>query len=138
VGWGDLARPAEPRVTVSWRGGVGETPQPFAVLLEAPEPLWRQREVPKEVVDGSGTKRFQMVAEPWLDVLAAPAAAPLIQRLVRSTEGSRALILLSPGARGGRLDLLLRRVHHLLFEGGSAPAPWPLVTADLSRAPWEE
>jgi hypothetical protein len=138
VGWGDLARPAEPRVTVTWRGGAGETPQPVAVLIETPEPLWRQREVPKEVVDGTGTRRFQMVAEPWLDVVAAPAAAPLIQRLVRSTGGSRTLVVLSPGARGGRLDLLLRRLYHPLFEGNRPADSWPLFTADLTNAPWEE
>jgi hypothetical protein len=138
VGWGDLGRPAEPRVTVTWRGGVGETPQPVAVLVETPEPLWRQREVPKEVVDGTGTRRIQMVAEPWLDVLAAPAAAPLIQRLVRSTEGGRTLALLNPGARGGLLALLLRRLYHPLFEGSRPPDSWPLVTADLANAPWEE
>jgi hypothetical protein len=138
VGWGDLARPAEPRVTVTWRGGAGETPQPVAVLLETPESLWRRREVPKEVVDVSGTKRFQMVAEPWLDVLAAPAAAPLIQRLVRSTEGGRTLVLLSPGARGGSLELTLRRLYHPLFEGSRPADSWPLVKAGLTNAPWEE
>jgi hypothetical protein len=94
--------------------------------------------VPKEVVDVSGTKRFQMVAEPWLDVLAAPAAAPLIQRLVRSTEGSRTLVLLSPGARGGSLELTLRRLYHPLFEGSRLADSWPLVKAGLTNAPWEE
>jgi hypothetical protein len=138
VGWGDLGRLTEPRVTVIWQGGAGETPQPVAVLLETPEPLWRQREVPNEVVDEDGTRRFQMVAEPWLGVVAAPAAAPLVERLVRSTDGSRTLVLLQPGARGGSLGLSLRRLHHPLFEAGPAPDPWPLVTADLAQAPWEE
>jgi hypothetical protein len=81
---------------------------------------------------------MQMVAEPWLDVVAAPAAAPLIQSLVRSTEGGRTLALLNPGARGGLLALLLRRLYHPLFEGSRPADSWPLATADLANAPWEE
>jgi hypothetical protein len=135
--WGDLARPGAPWATVIWQGGAGAAPQPFALLLEAPEPFWRQREVPKEVTDAAGTHRFQMVTEPWLEIAPTPAAAQLVARLVVATAGNRALVLLRPGARGGTLTLALRRRHHPLFEGDGATEGAGLVTADLTRALWE-
>lgn len=133
--WGDLAQPRAPRATVIWHDGIGDTPQPVALLLEAPEPFWRQREVPRELPDDAGTRRFQMVAEPWLEVAATTPA--LVTRLAATTAGNRTLVLLRPSARGETLTLALRHRHHPLFDGDAASEDFPLVTADLTRAPWE-
>jgi hypothetical protein len=45
--------------------------------------------------------------------------------------------VLRPNARGGALTLALRRRHHPLFEGDAANEDFPLVSAALTRAPWE-
>ncbi len=134
--WGELARPSTPRLTVIWKDGA--PPQPIALLLETPEPLWRSRGVPREVQDGQGTKRYQLVPQTWLDVVETPPAAPLVARLVHSTDGGRTLAVLTPNARGGTLSLALRRTHHPLFEGNAASTTAALVAAVLTAAPWEE
>ena len=133
--WGDLSRTDVPRVTVIWLDGA--PPQPFAVLIEAPEPLWRWRETPAEITDAHGTRRYQLAPMPWLDVTHRAGAA-LIPRLVYSTDGARTLIVLPPGARGGTLALDLKRTQHLLFEGTSAAIPVGLVDITLTAVPWEE
>jgi hypothetical protein len=137
--WGELARPAAPRPTVIWQDGAGGgPPQPVALLLETPEPLWRARGVPQEVQDGQGTSRYQLVPQAWLDVIETPPAAPLVVRLVHSTDGGRTLAMLGPAARGGTLNLALRRTHHPLFEDDTVSTIASLVSAVLTAAPWEE
>jgi hypothetical protein len=137
--WGDLARPTAPRLTVIWQDGAGGAPpQPVALLLETPEPLWRSRGVPREVQDGQGTKRYQLVPQQWLDVVETPPGAPLVARLVHSTDGGRTLAVLRSNARSDTLNLALRRTHHPLFEGNAASTTAALVVAVLTAAPWEE
>lgn len=137
--WGDLARPAGPRLTVIWQDGAGGAPpRPFALLLETPEPLWRWRQVPVEVTDSHGTRRYQLQPQPWLDVVETPAGGPLVSRFVHSTDGGRTLVMLQPAARGGTLTLALRRTHHPLFEGDQAAETAALAAITLAMAPWED
>jgi hypothetical protein len=137
--WGDLARPAGPRVTVIWQDGAGGAPpQPFALLLETPESAWRTRGVPALVGDPDAVKRYRLQPQAWLDVVETPAGAALAARIVRSTDGSRTLVVLQPGARGATLSLALRRTNHRLFENNSNNDTAPLVAASLAAAPWEE
>lgn len=138
VRWGDLTRPDQPRVTLIWQDGAGGIPpQPVALLLETTEPLWRWRQVPEEVTDQAGTRRWQLRPKPWLDVIEPSGAASVVTRFVSSAGGGRTLALLRPGARGGTLNLALRQTHHDLFDGDHAVETTKLATASLAMAPWE-
>ncbi len=142
VGWGEYNRPGDPRVTLIWRDPptAGQHYAPVAVLIETPEPLWRTRDVPAEVSDPVGTRRFALQARPWLSVVETPAAGSVLSRLVHTTEGARTLVILAPAVAqaGGTLALALARAHHELFEGDNLVemaglGQLPLPTA----APWE-
>jgi len=139
VRWGDLARPTAPQVTLIWQDGLaGDPPQPMAVLLEAPEALWRWRDVPVSTTDAYGRRRYTLQPAPWLEVAEAPAAVPVSEGFVSSAGGGRTLVLLRPNARGATLSLLLKHIHHPLFEANNAVETATLATVSLSAAPWEE
>lgn len=138
--WGDLAAPRDPCVTVLWRDAASAAQRAAiaAVLIEAPEPLWRWRDVPREVADQDGTRRFELRPAAWLEVAAGTPAA--VSALVRSTGGTRTLVRVSPlaGATPPTLTLWLRRLPLPLFEAGGSIEQQPLATIDLAaRAPWE-
>jgi hypothetical protein len=138
VRWGDLTRPDQPRVTLIWQDGVGGIPpQPVALLLETTEPLWRWRQVPEEVTDQAGTRRWKLQPKPWLDVIETPGDVQVVTRFISSAGGGRTLVLLRPGARGATLNVALRQTHHVLFEGYPTVETAKLVTASLAMAPWE-
>lgn len=137
--WGDLSRPVSPRLTVIWKDGApGTPPQPFALLIETTEPLWRWRDVPQEVRDSHGTRRYQLQPAVWLDVIETTAGVRLVSRFIRSSGGGRTLVVLKPSARGGTLSLALRHTHHTLFEGTTAVRTASLKTVSLAMAPWED
>ncbi len=137
--WGDLARPGRPRVTVMWQdSSAAAPPQPSAVLVETPEPLWRWRDVPREVPDSRGTRRYQLRPQPWLDVVATSERDPLILGFVHSTDGARTLVMLQAAARGQLLGLELRRTHQTLFEGNQDEEKAALAAVSLATAPWED
>jgi hypothetical protein len=139
VRWGDLSRPAAPQVTAIWQDGPpGQPAQPVAVLLETPEALWRWRDVPAEATDAYGRRRYVLQPAPWLEVAETPTPAPVAAGFVSSAGGGRTLVLLQPNARGATLHLLLKRIHHPLFEGDSAVHTATLATVSLAAAPWEE
>jgi hypothetical protein len=136
--WGDLGRLAQPKVTVIWSDGVaGNPPQPAALLIESPEPLWRWWPKPTDVSDAAGTRRYQLAPEMWLDLVETPAAGALVSRFVTTAGGGRTLVVLAPGARGGTLQLALRRRHRPLIEGDSNVETAALISAALAAAPWE-
>ena len=139
--WGDLTRPSEPRRTVIWAKGPGAAVfGAVAVLLETPEPLWRFRDIPEELPDGAGTKRWQLNPKPWLEVIDSQAGGPAVLGLVRSTDGGRTLALLHPqiAVIGGDVSLSLRRYHHPMFEGDLATPTQKLLVATLApRYSWE-
>jgi hypothetical protein len=138
VRWGDLARPSTPRTTVIWLDGAsGSPPQPIAVLIETPEPLWRWRDTPQGVTD-AGTQRYIMGPTVWLDVIETPDATPLVIRFVSSAGGGRTLVVLAPNARGAVLKLALRRTNSPLIEGDKAVETVQLIAASLTAAPWED
>jgi hypothetical protein len=137
VGWGDLAAVTQPQVTVIWQSAGGAF-QPAAVLISTPEPLWRWRQTPAEVLDGDNVHRYRMQPVPLLEVVETPAGGPLVSRLVFSSGGGRTLAFLQPGGRGRQLRLGLNRRHHPLFEDNSDVETAALVEANLAAAPWEE
>jgi hypothetical protein len=72
------ARPDEPRVTVLWSSD--PVAQPVAVLLEAPEPLWRSRLEPQPEYDESGEyiQRWVLSRVRWLVVDELVRAGPVL------------------------------------------------------------
>jgi hypothetical protein len=141
--WGDLGRQQAARVTVIRQDGAPplSVSTPVAVLLETPEPVWRWRSVPEQVTDKHGTRRYQLKSQAWLDMIETPVDGTRVRRFIHSSSGDRTLVILQPlpSGTGGTLSLALRRAHHPLFEGGSAPALASLCTISLAAmAPWEE
>jgi hypothetical protein len=137
--------PSFPRVEALWTADA--TPQPFAVVLESSEPLWRSRVVPTVVAappDSPDPTHTYWAARPadWLNVVAsaAPVAASDppragIARIVRGPGGTRAVAILAAGSRGAEARLDLQRAADQL-----AQTPQAAVTAtrvSLLRAPWE-
>jgi hypothetical protein len=135
--WGDLTRPAQPRRTVIWAKAPGASAfGAVAVLLETPEPVWRFRDTPAELLDADGTKRWQLSPTPWLEV----ADSPAVRGFIRSTDGGRTLALLVPqiAVGGGTVALSLRRIHHPMLEGDvAAPVAELLAEVLRPRATWE-
>ncbi len=141
VEWGDLRKTKEPRVTVIWEDGIGAAPfQPFGVMVDTPEPVWRSRDVPEVFTDPSndpqGSTRYRLKSIPWLDLIET-SPGNLIMQFIHSTDGARTLLLLAPNARGQVLEVALRRIHHDLFEGNVQLPTARLLHADLHSAPWE-
>jgi len=62
------ARPETPRVTVLWN--TSDPPEPQAILIETPEPVWRTRREPEAEHDESGEHivRWLMSDRLWLSV----------------------------------------------------------------------
>jgi hypothetical protein len=136
-----LPVPAFPRVVVFWQvPPAGGSPAPAAVLIDAPEPLFRQRPVPTEV-SSDGMKRYRLDPQPWLDVVPDPATAALVDVVVPAPGGQRALVTLHAGARGQRLVVNLRRTTYpgLLFDPANPVHELvPFVDITFLAAPWEE
>lgn len=137
--------PDFPRVQVLWTADA--VPQPFAVILESSEPLWRSRVVPTVIPsppDSPDPTHTYWAGRPadWLSVVPSvtpPAASDPpragVTRIIRGPGGTRAIVLLAAGARGGEARLDLRTAPDAL-----AGTPETFVTAvriSLARAPWE-
>ncbi|MBG6240057.1 hypothetical protein IWX78_003048 [Mycetocola sp. CAN_C7] len=137
--------PDFPRVQVLWT--TDAVPQPFAVVLECSEPLWRSRVVPTVIPappDSPDPSHTYWAGRPadWLSVV--PGTAPPadsdppragISRIIRGPGGTRAVVLLAAGSRGTEARLDLRTAADQL-----AGTPESFVTAariSLLRAPWE-
>jgi large repetitive protein len=137
--------PDFPRVQVLWTADA--TPQPFAVVLESSEPLWRSRVVPTVVpapADSPDPTHVYWAGRPadWLSVVAstAPPAAgdqprAAITRIVKGPGGTRAIVLVAAGARGSeaRLDLLTAADQ----LAGTPPSTVTAARVSLASAPWE-
>jgi hypothetical protein len=137
--------PAFPKVQVLWTADA--VPEPFAVVVESSEPLWRSRIVPTEIpapADSPDPTHKYWAGRPadWLSLVASatpPAAGDLpratVTRIVRGPGGTRAVALLAPGSRGAEVRLDLRTA-----ADGLAGTPASTVTTarvSLLRAPWE-
>ncbi len=142
------------QATILWSTPASGPPQPVAVLLDAPEAIWRSRPVPRPLPDPeSNTTRTVMTPVTWLrpvelvaDLNVAPqpqkvAASRLVSAMISSPGGQRGLFLLTPGARGQTLVLGLRHVQLALGppNGGTDPcpeSPWLPPSADGPPHEW--
>ena len=132
-----------PRVMVFWEQQGAAPPQPSALFIDTPEPMWRARPFPTKEVDKSGPSpatRWIIGTRDVLRLELKPGAAAILAAdgMIRAPGDQRALIVLNPGSRGQRLQLDLVR------PGVSEPyaaAPedrFTVIDVPLTRAVWEE
>lgn len=133
----------EPRAVVFWEQAGGDPPQPAALLLDVPEPLWRARPFPEKIVDNSGSspaERWVMGERLWLQLEAASESAAIIAEdgIIRAPGDQRALIVVKPGSRGQqlRLDLVRPSVPEPYFA--SSEDRLAVIEIALTKAVWEE
>ncbi|MCX7304301.1 MAG: hypothetical protein NTV73_08170 [Hyphomicrobiales bacterium] len=134
AGWGGLDRIVEPRTTLIWTGAASSPALPAAVLIEAPERLWRERIVPVEKT-ADGVTAYVRGSQQWLSV-ADRSEPQTVTRLVWTSGGTRMIAILQPSARGKLFRLDLVRTGHRLFEGDVPPSPSEMASVRLA-APWE-
>lgn len=136
--------PKNPRLVVFWeQANPAATPQPVAVLIDAPEPMYRARPIPMEDTsnDTPPTKRWRMQEKPWLDLVSASDSTASVMRTIWAPGRQRALVILGAGARGQRLRLALERaafIEPYLDGPGATPTRFTIVDEILGNAPWEE
>ncbi|MDP9072753.1 MAG: hypothetical protein M3N98_01035, partial [Actinomycetota bacterium] len=139
-----LPVPSSPKVTLFWeQANPTDVPAPAAVLIDAPEPLWRRRPLPTDVSDPppSTARRFELHAQEWLGLIEDAASGGLVDHIVPAPGGQRALVTLKPGSRGRRLVLSLQTTSYPkpVFEpAGAIHASTILVDVAMVHAPWEE
>lgn len=134
--------PASPRVIVFWQTA-GTTPQPAAVLVDASEPMWRSRKIPKIIIDPNppNLQRSEMTDVEWLKLEQQAGGDPIVDQIIKAPGAQRALITLKPNSRGKRLKLALRHIalKEAYLDGPSATDQlYTLIEAILNRTPWEE
>lgn len=137
LGLGSVPVPRRPQVTVLWET-VSGVPKPRAILIDAPEPLWRTRQEPSKVVpDPSKPEEdyWTLQSNLWLRLVEQNGA--YVSRMVHTPGGARALVMLKDTAKGKTVYLGLERLSHPLMDPTptSTSSVW---TLSLAKAPWED
>jgi hypothetical protein len=114
-----------------------------AVIIDAPEPLWRSRLIPAKVVDPvpDAPQRFEMAAALWLQLQPLPGSPDVVAKIIPAPGGQRAIVILKPGSRGKGLALGLKRTQFAepyLNDPPVPAAPVKITYVSLLSAPWEE
>jgi hypothetical protein len=136
-----LPVPKKPGVTVFWDPD-SPLPQPAALLVDASEPMWRERLLPTLLTSTgpSAAQRYELQDQPWLELVQQGGDA-IVDFIVRAPGGQRALVILKANSRGQHLVLALRRVAHTeaYLDGPAATDQfYPILDMALNAAPWEE
>ncbi|HKQ04762.1 MAG TPA: hypothetical protein VJ464_06490 [Blastocatellia bacterium] len=137
-----LEVPDQPRLVVFWETAGGD-PQPTALIIDASEPLWRSRMLPRPTdPTPDGQKRYVMASVPWLEVRQQAGGDDVLDGSIIPGPGNqRALIILKPGSRGKHAKFALRRIPQpepYLDGPGAADTFVTIADFKLTRAPWEE
>jgi hypothetical protein len=140
AGLGTVARPKRPTITVLWETG-GPNAIPFAVLIDAPEPLRRSRIEPTAVFGDPArptrVTEWDLAPNVWLDVVEAVSGAPNVTRVLAAPGGARVILQLAPTVVGQTLTVQLKRSGRKPIEDTDGDDMIPLFSVPLSRAPWE-
>ena len=133
-------------ITMCWSNNVGDF-APNALLIDASEPIWRQRiEAVKQTVVNQQNQEidpaFKIYENTAVDsmVLKAKAGENRISHFVKTTAGTRTLVVFKntpiPSA-GVACNVMIEQLASSFY---SMPAKlMPLVTIQLSnKAPWED
>ena len=134
--------PKIPGVTVFW-DPLSPVPQPAALLIDASEPMWRERPIPILITDPApaSAQRYELRPQPWLELVQQAGGDNVVDYIVPAPGGQRALVTLKPGCRGQRVTLALRRVAYTeaYLDGPAATDQFYTVLDQvLTAAPWEE
>lgn len=133
AGLESLPPATDPGFTYLWQPSSGSYTL-AAILIDAPEPLWRYRPEPALVTDNSDTgpvQHWALQRTAWLEIVETGTTAAA--RFVRSPGGTRTLMMVNPGAAAANLVLRQRQlgvmhspVTDSLIYTGSLPVlpPW--------------
>jgi hypothetical protein len=127
------------KITVFWSPTSSGSHVPSAILIDAAEPLWRERSAPRlEVLGGQDDPGYTRVVPGTEPALGLRSMAG-IGRFVRSTSGTRTLAFLEPATSGAEvLAIDLRLVRHASSLFSIAADTQPLFEHRLpTRPPWE-
>ena len=132
-----------PGITIYWvRNATGDHYVPHALLIDSPEPLWRQREEPVlETVPGQDDPAYQRIVpgdKPSLEIF--EQSANRVARFIHSPAATRTLVMLAPiadpPATVPPLSLALRQPASVLHQATERVEP--LIELPLGAfAPWE-
>jgi large repetitive protein len=152
AGLGAVAPPTGPRLVLLWATDTSPA-APVAVLIDAPEPIWRTRLAPQQhPADSTGTTWWELDQRDWLTVAAAPSRGEFgtsdpdqvpITGIVRNNAGTRVICLLGdvPAASTTpKVSIVLSRSVDptgVLDPPGTPATTSPLVAVELGGAPWE-
>lgn len=128
-----LPAPTEPRILYLWAPASG-TEVLDAILIDAPEPLWRNRPEPV-LIDEGGMEHYVEELRPQLEIVESEGNA---QQLSRANGGMRTLVKLTPGAT--TLTLQLRK-HELALSGRQPTSSDTLLLEEETiptLAPWRQ
>ena len=146
AGLDPMEAPRLARIVVFWeQANHAATPQPAAVLIDAPEPMKRSRPLPDEVTltdpDGVDVTRWAITDQDWLVLSEATSSDNVVDKIVYAPGRQRALLTLKPGSRGKTLHAELTRIAFTepYLDGDTATdESFRVVSLTLGRAPWEE
>jgi len=132
-------------IHILWVPGAAGRHTPHALMIDAPEPLWRTRAAHRtEAVPQPSTNlaasdpAFRRLVTAREDSLILQEKSPVgrVAGYVRSPAGTRTIILLNASAAGSKVELELHRPASTLFRIAEATVPLFSVTLD-TMAPWE-
>jgi large repetitive protein len=133
----DLPAPRKPGMSLLWSH---ENPSlKTGVLIDAPESLLRTRKVPVRVdtptPDDDVIQHFRDDRQLYMDIM--EDGSSLVEKIIYTSGGCRAILLLKPGA-SGTLRLALRTYRHILMVDDPLTNNVELININLpERAPWE-
>jgi len=132
-------------IHILWVPGAAGRHTPHALMIDAPEPLWRTRAahrteaVPQPSTNAAASDpAFRRLVTAREDSLILQEKSPVgrVAGYVRSPAGTRTIILLNASAAGSKVELELHRPASTLFRIAEATVPLFSVTLD-TMAPWE-
>jgi hypothetical protein len=136
-----LPVPKVPGFTVFW--DPASPPQPAAILVDASEPMWRDRPIPTLITDPgpSASQWYDLQPQPWLELAQQPGGDDVVDHIVMAPGGQRALVTLKPNSRGTHILLALEHIVHTepYLDGAAAVNEFfTILNAIFTAAPWEE
>jgi hypothetical protein len=131
------------RTLVIWEQVGANPPQPTAILIDAPEPLWRSRPYPRKVTDTTGptdATRWVVGSRTWLELQTGAGSDAVIAAngIIRAPGDQRVLVVFGPGSRGKTMRLDLVRTANTDPFLPITEERFTVVDVLLVKAPWEE